>query len=106
MTTKKEFRTVGAAMTAEARKTGRASLRGIVGGAMMAAALLFAGCSSENDLAGETKTIEPQATVIHVTVGAGITDPTPDPGFAPPSLRSPIAPSSQLPTGAGSSAVA
>ena len=30
------------------------------------------------------------------------TDPTPDPGFAPPSLRSPIAPSSQLPTWEGS----
>ena len=78
MTTKREFRTVGAAMTAEARKTGRASLRGIVGGAMMAAALLFAGCSSDDTMGGETKT-EQTATVIRVTVGAGITDPTPDP---------------------------
>ena len=81
MTTKREFRTVGAAMTAEARKTGRASLRGIVGGAMMAAALVLGmtACSSENDLAGEPKTVEEptaqtQATVIHVTVGAGISD--------------------------------
>jgi hypothetical protein len=67
---------VGAAMTAEARKTVRASLRGIVGGAMMAAALVLGmtACSSENDLAEETKTIETQATVIHVTVGAGISD--------------------------------
>ena len=97
MTTKREFRTVGAAMRAEARKTvgaamtaeawktGRASLRGIVGGAMTAAALVLGmtACSSENDLAGETKTVEEPtaqtATVIHVTVGAGITDPTPDP---------------------------
>ena len=40
-----------------------------------AAALLFAGCSSEDGvIAEETKTIEPQATVIHVTVGAGISD--------------------------------
>ena len=44
-----------------------------------AVALLFAGCSSENDLAGEPKTVEEptaqtQATVIHVTVGAGISD--------------------------------
>ena len=76
MTTKREFRTVGAAMTAEARKTVRASLRGIVGGAMMAAVLVLGmtACSSENDLAGEPKTIETQATVIHVTVGAGISD--------------------------------
>ena len=81
MTTKREFRTVGAAMMAEARKTGRASLRGIVGGAMMAAVLVLGmtACSSENDLAGEPKTVEEptaqtQATVIHVTVGAGISD--------------------------------
>ena len=33
-----------------------------------------------------------------------VTDPAPGPGFAPPSLRSPIAPSSQLPTGVGSCA--
>jgi hypothetical protein len=42
-----------------------------------AAALLFAGCSSEDDtIAGEPKTTEPtaQATVIRVTVGAGISD--------------------------------
>ena len=42
-----------------------------------AAALLFAGCSSEDDtIAGEPTTTEPtaqtQATVIRVTVGAGI----------------------------------
>ena len=68
---------------AAARKAGRASLRGVVGGAMTAAALLFAGCSGEDNLAGEATTTEPtaqtQATVIRVTVGAGITDPTPDP---------------------------
>ena len=33
-----------------------------------------------------------------------VTNPTPDPGFAPPSLRSPIAPSSQLPTREGRAA--
>ena len=38
-----------------------------------AAALLFAGCSGEDNLAEETK-IEEQATKIHVTVGAGISD--------------------------------
>ena len=43
-----------------------------------AAALLFAGCSGEDNLAVEPTTTEPtaqtQATVIHVTVGAGISD--------------------------------
>ena len=43
-----------------------------------AAALLFAGCSGEDNLAGEPTTTEPtaqtQATVIRVTVGAGISD--------------------------------
>ena len=56
-----------------------AAARKAVGGAMTAAALLFAGCSSEDDtIAGEPKTTEPtaqtQATVIRVTVGAGISD--------------------------------
>ena len=50
-----------------------AAARKAVGGAMMAAALLFAGCSGEDNLAEETK-IEEQATKIHVTVGAGISD--------------------------------
>ena len=43
-----------------------------------AAALLLAGCSGEDNLAGEPTTTEPtaqtQATVIRVTVGAGISD--------------------------------
>ena len=54
-----------------------AAARKAVGGAMTAAALLFAGCSSEDDtIAGEPKTTEPtaQTTVIRVTVGAGISD--------------------------------
>ena len=42
-----------------------------------AAALLFAGCSSEDGVTGEPTTTEPTAqtqATIHVTVGAGITD--------------------------------
>ena len=73
--------TLGWLVMAAARKAGRASMRGIVGGAMMAAALVLGmtACSSENDLAGEPKTVEEptaqtQAATIHVTVGAGITD--------------------------------
>ena len=64
-----------------------------MGAALTAAALVLgmAACSSGDDtMAGET-TPQPTvqtATTIHVTVGAGITDPTPDPS----------------PTGAGSSA--
>ena len=50
-----------------------AAARKAVGGAMTAAALLLAGCSGEDNLAEETK-IEEQATKIHVTVGAGISD--------------------------------
>ena len=47
--------TLGWLVMAAARKAGRASMRGIVGGAMMAAALVLGmtACSSENDLAGE-----------------------------------------------------
>ena len=55
-----------------------AAARKAVGGAMMAAALLFTACSSDDTMGWETKT-EQTATVIRVTVGAGITDPTPDP---------------------------
>ncbi len=73
-------KTIGWLVGATARKACRASLRGIVGGAMMAVAMTLGmtACSSENDLAEEPKTVE-QPTVIHVTVGAGITDPHPDP---------------------------
>ena len=40
-----------------------------------AAALLFAGCSSDDTISEETKTTEqPQTATIHVTVGAGISD--------------------------------
>ncbi len=45
---------------------------------MMAAALLLAGCTSDDNVAVEPQQ-QAQATVIRVTVGAGITDPTPDP---------------------------
>ena len=40
----------------------------------MAAALLFMGCSSDDTITGEPKTIEQQPTAIQVTVGAGISD--------------------------------
>ena len=75
-----------------------AAARKAVGGAMMAAALLVTACSSDDTMGGETKT-EQTATVIRVTVGAGITDPTPDPI---PEQSSPTR--SLSPTGEGSSA--
>ena len=75
--------TLGWLVGAAARKAGRASMRGIVGGAMMAAALVLGmtACSSDETIADEAKVEKPTAQqgTIHVTVGAGISDPTPDP---------------------------
>ena len=72
-------KTLGWLVGAAARKAGRASLRGIVGGAMMAAALVLGmtACSSEDGVIEEQMPQQPAAqtaTKIHVTVGAGISD--------------------------------
>ena len=75
--------TLGWLVGAAARKAGRASMRGIVGGAMMAAALVLGmtACSSDETIADEAKVEKPTAQqgTIHVTVGAGISDPPPTP---------------------------
>ena len=73
---KRRGMTLGWLVGAAARKAGRASLRGIVGGAMTAAALLLAGCSGEDGVMEEQTPQQPQQTAatIHVTVGAGISE--------------------------------